>query len=223
MALSNIENNELLNQPKHDATSNPIISRSRSKSSTLGSVRTNDISSSQGIETAINVQLQPQIDALVPRIVELEKSTNRIDKEQNKVIETIGLFIGLFTFVSVSFQAFATVKEFNQLISILFISGGLILMVLATFFVFSRKFIGEKFSWSILLFYLICVALMCTGLWYSFYSDNKLIERCYKLSTPADCIIKKEDIEKIIQPAKEKAYEEEIKKIQKDLNLTPKF
>lgn len=61
---------------------------------------------------------------------ELEVVRQKIDESKTRVVETLGLFVALFTFLSLQVQIFKDERNIDQIIGLVLITGGLI-----TFFV----------------------------------------------------------------------------------------
>ncbi len=55
-----------------------------------------------------------------------EEFRKRIDEVKEKTLTTLGIFVALFSFVSIDFQIFKTVTEWTTAVGLVFISGGLL-------------------------------------------------------------------------------------------------
>lgn len=66
----------------------------------------------------------------------IEKVDNKIDDSKTKVIETLGIFVALFTFVSIEFQAFSRAVRFQEIAGLsLIMLGSLLFFIIVLDFV----------------------------------------------------------------------------------------
>ena len=62
------------------------------------------------------------------RIENLEKQIARIDKEKVNFITIAGIFISIFTFISIDVQMFKYICDFKKIVSFIFIFAGVLML-----------------------------------------------------------------------------------------------
>lgn len=78
-------------------------------------------------------------DTIGPIQERITKMENRTEEIRINVINSLGIFVALFTFVSVEFQLFQSLTSFTQYISLTLILSGVLM-----FFVLFLDFIGQR-------------------------------------------------------------------------------
>lgn len=121
-------------------------------------------------------EIRSQLYLYQQRVLGLEQKLSDTDKKieqsKDKNIETLGLFVALFTFISVEFSLFRTITDFSAAVSISFIAAGLLI-----FFVLILHLViissGNNTSWFIKGFYvflfLIAIILVYSGINFNDY------------------------------------------------------
>jgi|GEM_PF-3949959 len=99
------------------------------------------------------------------KFIETER---KIERSGDKNIETLALFVGLFTFISIEFSLFKELKDFSQVISLTLITAGLLI-----FFIFLLHLIvrsaSSKNSWTWVIYpvlFLISILLVVGGIFF---------------------------------------------------------
>jgi|GEM_PF-3849205 len=99
---------------------------------------------------------------------DLEKIRHEMSESSNKNIETLGLFVALFTFISVEIQFFKSPLNLIHVIAYsLFLLGALVLLITVLDFILKGK------SWSQLLVFLMSIILIGFGIYYINYGTDK--------------------------------------------------
>lgn len=105
------------------------------------------------------------IQRLLKDVEEVKKD---ITDYKTKIVETLALFIALFTFVSIEVQTFKFDIQFISIVGIALIMLGALLFFIFTLHFILRSsdkdyFVGKKIL--VVIIYLTCVALVGAGIW----------------------------------------------------------
>ncbi len=130
-----------------------------------------EITSEQG-EAEIRSQLYIYQQEVVKLDAKISETNKKIEQSRDKNIEALGLFVALFTFISIEFSLFREITNFSAAVSITLIAAALLLL-----FVLSLHLIiissGNNSSWWIRAFYislfLVVIALLLIGINFNNY------------------------------------------------------
>ncbi len=139
-----------------------------------------------------DAQIQANFYIYTERIIALETRASETDKKieqsRDKNIETLGLFVALFTFISIEFTLFREITNFSAAVSISLIAAGLLI-----FFVLILHLIiissGNNTSKWIKAFYvgmfLAAVGLIIGGIGFNNFFSNDID---YQIKSPTPTI-----------------------------------
>lgn len=130
-------------------------------------------------------ELKSQIPNLDDRIRRVE---DRIDDTRTNIIETIGILIGLFTFISIEFQIFKSNFSLQEAggLTMIILGGMLLFIATIDFFIkldlplFKKelnkeiKTVVDKGFWIRLIFFVLSIALIICGVILFSTSDQKV-------------------------------------------------
>jgi hypothetical protein len=103
----------------------------RAQSERLAELLNQQIERSNEIEKEAQRKFKELVDLFTPlkdKVITLEKT---IDESRAKSTEILAVFVGLFTFVSIGFQVFKEVTEWNSAAGLLLMCGGVLVCFIA--------------------------------------------------------------------------------------------
>ncbi len=145
------------------------------------SLKSEATSDEQGIGSS---SYPPGLKAYLNRVVDLEKKISetekKIEQSKDKNIETLGLFVALFTFISVEFSLLNGVKDFAIAISLTLTLAGLLILFTLLLHIVVRFSSNDGRGWMAfyILLFVISIGLVSVGILFPYSVIGK------NLSTP---------------------------------------
>lgn len=159
---------------------NPEIPNEGSSTNTSGNLPPQDSSQSTTLEG--EQANKGTLDALSQYIERVEKFERRLTEDENKIeesknqnIETLGLFVALFTFISVEFSLFNDIKDFNSIISLTFIIAGLLAFFVLLLYNVVRTANSNRWWLIYSILFLVAMSFVGTGIYFQLRKDKALI------------------------------------------------
>lgn len=121
-------------------------------------------------QNAIYKEFQRQEDRLL-------RVENKIDENRTQLIETLGLFIALFTFISIEFSIFKEVNVFSAAVSLTLIAAGLLIFFVLLLHVLLRT--GK--NWQSYALYLLLIISTMGLIYFGINFSNYYLKTDYPL------------------------------------------
>jgi hypothetical protein len=127
------------------------------------------------------------INEYTSRVDDLEK---RLDDDESKIeetksqnIETLGLFVALFTFISVEFSLFKELTDFNMTISLTLIIAGLLIFFVLLLHNVVRTANSHRWWLFYLVLFVVAVSLVGFGIYFPYSKIDKFLTRTQPAAT----------------------------------------
>jgi hypothetical protein len=104
----------------------------------------------------------------------------KLDDSKTQLIETLGLFVALFTFISVEFSLFKEIKVFSAVISLTLVVAGLLLF----FVMLLHLMLKLEKNWTSLLVYMLLTIVMGGLIYYGINFNNLYLKGDYRINIP---------------------------------------
>jgi hypothetical protein len=108
---------------------------------------------------------------------------DKIDENRTKLVETLGLFIALFTFISVEFSIFQRITTISQVLSLTFILAGLLILFVLVLDLVMRSSIGSENITPIKYFgrlFILTIILIVIGILIAFFIPTSIDKKIIK-------------------------------------------
>ncbi len=106
------------------------------------------------------------IGKYISRVEGLEKRLDKIEETKNQNIETLGLFVALFTFISAEFSLFKNVPDYSVAISLTLIIAGLLILFVLLLYNVVRAASSDKWWYVYALLFVVALGLIILGIFF---------------------------------------------------------
>ncbi len=124
-------------------------------------------------------------DKISEETTRIDKAENKIERTKSQNIETLGLFVALFTFISVDFSVIKTATSYNAVVSITFILAGFLIffILLLHLITLGLRKIGLRMGFFNFVIFSLALGSIYVGL-----NFNNIHPNDYPINLPAPAV-----------------------------------